>query len=69
MFMVNVLSLSLSQDVISLLRAGHLVGVAPGGGWEAQCGCAEDYGLMWKRREGFAVAAHEAGVPIIPVRN
>ena len=52
---------------MSLLRRGHLVGVAPGGGREAQCGGADTYATMWEGREGFAVAAQQAGAPIVPV--
>ncbi len=55
------------QDVVHKLRSGHLVGVAPGGGWEAQCGDSSTYEVMWKRREGFAVTAFQAGAPVIPV--
>jgi 1-acyl-sn-glycerol-3-phosphate acyltransferase len=45
---------------------GKLVGVAPGGGFEAQLGTS-DYKVMWKKRSGFAAVAFEAKVPIIPV--
>ena len=54
------------EDVIKLLKEGHLVGVAPGGGYEAQL-AGKDYPVMWKLRRGFAVVAKEAGVPIIPM--
>ena len=54
------------EDVIKLLKDGHLVGVAPGGGYEAQL-ATKDYPVMWKQRKGFAVVAKEAGVPIIPM--
>ena len=45
---------------------GLILGVAPGGGLEAQCG-TPTYKLLWKKRCGFAKVALEAGVPIIPV--
>ena len=49
-----------------MLKKGHLIGVAPGGGYEAQLG-TPDYKVMWKSRAGFAAIAFEAGVPIIPI--
>ena len=54
------------QGCTKLLRLGKLVGVAPGGGFEAQLGTS-DYQVMWKKRSGFAAVAFEAGVPIIPI--
>eukprot|EP00093_Oithona_nana_P012897 12897.XXX_79771_81189_1 [CDS] Oithona nana genome sequencing. len=54
------------EEVIKLLKEGHLVGCAPGGGYEAQLATA-DYPIMWKQRKGFAVVAKEAQVPIIPM--
>ena len=38
------------EDVIKLLKDGHLVGVAPGGGYEAQL-ATKDYPVMWKQRK------------------
>jgi 1-acyl-sn-glycerol-3-phosphate acyltransferase len=55
------------DEIIKLLERGHLVGIAPGGGYEAQLGTSHDYAVMWKERRGFAVVAKEAGVPIIPM--
>ena len=55
------------EEVIRLLKEGHLVGVAPGGGYEAQLATSSDYPVMWKKRRGFAVVAKQAGVPIIPM--
>ena len=49
-----------------MLKKGHLIGVAPGGGYECQLG-THDYPVMWKKRTGFAHIALNAGVPIIPV--
>jgi hypothetical protein len=49
-----------------MLRKGHLIGIAPGGGYEAQLGTPE-YRVMWKKRSGFAAVAFEANVPIIPI--
>ena len=54
------------EEVIKLLKEGHLVGCAPGGGYEAQL-ATKDYPIMWKQRKGFAVVAKEAQVPIIPM--
>ena len=51
----------------SFLKDGHVVGVAPGGGYEAQLSSRDFYNVMWKQRKGFAVVAKEAGVPIYPV--
>ena len=51
---------------IQMLRQGHLIGIAPGGGYEAQL-ATSDYPVMWKKRTGFAHIALEAKVPIIPV--
>lgn len=55
------------EEVIKLLKEGHVVGVAPGGGYEAQLASNSDYPVMWKQRKGFAIVAKEAGVPIIPM--
>ena len=55
------------EEVIKLLKDGHVVGVAPGGGYEAQLSSRDFYNVMWKQRKGFAVVAKEAGVPIYPV--
>ena len=55
------------EDVIRLLKQGYLVGVAPGGGYEAQLASRDRYDVMWKQRKGFAICAKEAGVPIIPM--
>ena len=41
-----------------MLQNGHLLGVAPGGGYEAQLGTPE-YRVMWKKRRGFAITAIE----------
>lgn len=54
------------ESCIKLLKEGRLIGIAPGGGYEAQCG-SRDYDVLWKKRAGFAKIAHEAQVPIIPV--
>eukprot|EP00095_Tigriopus_kingsejongensis_P003625 snap_masked-scaffold49_size462716-processed-gene-3.20 protein:Tk03625 transcript:snap_masked-scaffold49_size462716-processed-gene-3.20-mRNA-1 annotation:"transmembrane protein 68-like isoform x1" len=54
------------QDCVKKLKEGRLIGIAPGGGYEAQCG-SRDYDILWKKRQGFARIAMEANVPIIPV--
>lgn len=48
------------------LRAGNLLGLAPGGVYEAQFSDS-CYKLEWKSRVGFAKIAIEAKVPVIPV--
>jgi len=48
------------------LREGHLLGLSPGGVYEAQFG-DHNYRLLWKERLGFARAALQAGVPVLPV--
>lgn len=54
------------EDAVALLRAGHLVGVYPGGVREAFAGDAAKYQLHWDRRVGFAHVALAAQVPIVP---
>jgi len=54
-------------SLVSLLQQGHLVGLSPGGTYEAQMG-DNMYKLMWRARDGFARVVSEAGeVPVIPV--
>ena len=50
----------------AFFHQGHLIGVAPGGGYECQLG-THQYPVMWKKRKGFAQIALNAQVPIIPV--
>lgn len=52
---------------LRLLRAGHLVIVAPGGVREAISGRSRRYRVTWGQRLGFARLALEADVPLIPV--
>jgi hypothetical protein len=47
------------EQCTEMLKKGCLVGVAPGGGHEAQLG-SSDYQVMWKKRSGFAAVAFEA---------
>jgi len=55
------------ESLVSLLRQGHLVGLSPGGTYEAQMG-DNMYKLMWRARSGFARVVEEVGeVPVIPV--
>jgi 1-acyl-sn-glycerol-3-phosphate acyltransferase len=54
------------EGALELLRAGHLVGVFPGGVREAIRGSTKNYQLVWNQRVGFARLALEAGVDIIP---
>ena len=52
----------------SVLKAGHILGISPGGTYEAQMG-DNMYKVMWKARNGFAQVVKDAGgsIPIIPV--
>jgi 1-acyl-sn-glycerol-3-phosphate acyltransferase len=55
------------EVAVSMLEAGDLVAVYPGGiddSWKPK---AERYRLQWGHRAGFARVAIRAGVPIIPV--
>lgn len=54
------------QSCAQVMRDGNLLAIAPGGVLEAQFG-DERYRLLWKKRLGFAKAAIEARVPIVPV--
>ena len=55
------------ESLVSLLQQGHLVGLSPGGTYEAQMG-DNMYKLMWRARSGFARVVEEVGeVPVIPV--
>lgn len=48
-----------------LLRAGQIIGVAPGGMWEALRPRAQRYTVRWDERRGFVRLALRAGVPIV----
>lgn len=48
------------------LKAGNLLGLAPGGVYEAQFSDSY-YKIEWKSRVGFAKIAIDAKVPVIPV--
>lgn len=54
------------QSCVSVLNDGHLLAIAPGGVREALFG-DENYPILWGKRQGFAKAAIQANVPIIPV--
>ena len=58
------------ESCSSLLSAGHILGISPGGTYEAQLG-DNSYKVLWRNREGFAHVIKEAGIPgsipIIPV--
>nr|XP_039257578.1 transmembrane protein 68-like [Styela clava] len=51
--------------MVEILKAGEIVTVAPGGVREALF--SENYSVLWGERQGFAKAALEARVPIIPM--
>ena len=53
---------------VDILKAGHLLGISPGGMYEAQIG-DNMYKVMWRARDGFAQVVRDAGgsIPIIPV--
>ncbi|XP_077789137.1 DGAT1/2-independent enzyme synthesizing storage lipids-like isoform X1 [Podarcis muralis] len=53
------------SECVEILKKGHLLGVAPGGGREANF--SNDYSLIWGNHTGFARLALEAKVPIIPI--
>lgn len=56
------------DTALELLKAGHWVGVIPGGGEEAMRGWENKYNLKWpKNRRGFAKVAIRANVPIVPI--
>ncbi len=48
-----------------LLRAGQIIGVAPGGMWEALRPRDERYRVRWEERRGFVRLALQAGAPIV----
>lgn len=56
------------ESLASLLREGHLLGLSPGGTYEAQLG-DNTYQLLWRARDGFARVLSEVNteVPVIPV--
>lgn len=47
------------------LRAGHIVGVAPGGMWEALRPWTERRTSRWEGRRGFARLALRTGAPVV----
>ncbi|XP_033011984.1 transmembrane protein 68-like [Lacerta agilis] len=53
------------DECVEILKKGHFLGLAPGGGREANF--SNDYNIMWGKRTGFARIALEAKVPIIPI--
>lgn len=48
-----------------LLERGEVVGLCPGGQWEALKPSTERFQLRWKSRRGFARLALQTGVPIV----
>uniref|UniRef100_A0A670I4I7 Phospholipid/glycerol acyltransferase domain-containing protein n=1 Tax=Podarcis muralis TaxID=64176 RepID=A0A670I4I7_PODMU len=52
-------------EIVEMMKKGRLLGISPGGTREALY--SHDYGIMWGKRTGFAQAALEAKVPIIPI--
>ncbi|KAL1513028.1 hypothetical protein ABEB36_002512 [Hypothenemus hampei] len=59
-FLFRIPGFSIIADCMKVIPA-----IAPGGVFEAQFSI--NYGLMWKRRLGFAKAAIESKVPVIPI--
>ncbi|KAH0617702.1 hypothetical protein JD844_016200 [Phrynosoma platyrhinos] len=53
-------------ECLEILKAGHLLGISPGGMREALFS-DHHYELIWGNRTGFAQVALEAKVPIIPL--
>jgi len=54
------------DECADLLRAGNLLGIAPGGAYESLFG-DNSYPVLWQSRLGFARVALAAGRPIVPV--
>lgn len=56
------------ESLASLLREGNLLGLSPGGTYEAQMGDS-NYKVMWRARDGFARILAQVGaeVAVIPV--
>jgi len=54
------------ETLAERLKQGKILGLSPGGVYEAQFG-DHNYRIMWKNRLGFARAALQAGVPVLPV--
>jgi 1-acyl-sn-glycerol-3-phosphate acyltransferase len=55
------------EHVVDRLKAGDLLGIAPGGMRESLRGTREErHTFDWSKRRGFAWTALKAGVPIIP---
>lgn len=54
------------QSCSAILKEGHMLGISPGGVYEAQFGDSY-YELMWQKRMGFAKVALDAKVCIVPV--
>ncbi|XP_003742511.1 transmembrane protein 68 [Galendromus occidentalis] len=54
------------QSCVEVLRDGNILGISPGGSFEALFG-THKYQILWRNRCGFAKVAQEAKVPIIPV--
>lgn len=52
---------------VELLRAGEMCVCYPGGARDSMKNRDEAYRLKWGNRAGFAHAAAEAGVPVVPV--
>ncbi len=52
---------------VELLRAGEMCICYPGGARDSMKNRDEAYRLKWGNRAGFAHAAAEAGVPVVPV--
>ncbi|XP_042320375.1 transmembrane protein 68-like [Sceloporus undulatus] len=66
--LLNVLCLTRGRkaECLEILKAGHLLGISPGGMREALFS-DHHYELIWGNRTGFAQLALEAKVPIIPL--
>jgi len=56
------------ESCAEILKNGHILGLSPGGMYEAQMG-DNMYKVMWRARDGFARVVKSAGgdIPIIPV--
>jgi len=54
------------ESCAQVMSDGHLLGLSPGGVYEAQFG-DHHYRLLWRERLGFARAAIAANCPVVPV--
>lgn len=54
------------ESLTEELKNGHIIGLSPGGVFEAQFGDS-NYEIMWRKRVGFAKVALRTKCPVIPI--